>query len=123
MYLMITVMSHTEKLKASLKALKGVGIKTNLVIDGMGTTNIDNNYIGYRPALETTLMSISESSQYRKVILSVIDSEEMVEKAMDEVQKALGNNLKKPNTGIMFTIPLLGLVSRDPSKNMEFKPN
>lgn len=107
MYLLVTVICNIDKIKAVLKALKNIDVNSSIVIDSMGTNNIENNYLGYRPAIESSLMSISDVAFYRKTILSIIDSEEKVELAMDTIEKELGRNMKKPNTGIMFTVPLV----------------
>lgn len=106
MYLMITVISNTDKIKSIVKALKSVGTKSNVVLDALGTNNMDSSDITYQPAIESALLSISQVSQYRKVILSIISEEELFFKATEVVKKVLGNDLKKPNSGIMFTIPL-----------------
>ncbi len=119
MYLLVTVISNGEKIRPVLKALKSIGIKGILVIDSMGSTNIDNNYSGYRPAIESTLISISELAHYKKTIFSIIESEETVNAAMDTIEKVLGNNMKKPNTGIMFTIPMIGFRAGDSKTNIE----
>ncbi|PKM95366.1 MAG: hypothetical protein CVU84_06725 [Firmicutes bacterium HGW-Firmicutes-1] len=111
MYLMVIVISNTEKLKSIIKALKNIDIKGSIVIDSMGTTNIDNSYLGYRPAIESTLRTISEVTNYKKTLLSIVDSEEKVLEAMDMIEALLGNNMKKTNTGIMFTIPMSSYFS------------
>lgn len=105
MYLMVTVISNTDKTKPILKALKHIGAKSNVVIDAVGTNNMDSSNITYQAAIESTLLSISQIAHYRKVILSIISEEEIFFKATEEVKKVLGNDLKKPNSGIMFTIP------------------
>lgn len=109
MYLMVTVISNQEKLKPILKSLKAIDIKGSIVINSQGSSSIDNNYGEYRPALDSALSSISEVTNYKKTILSLIETDEKVKEAMDTIQALLGHNLKKPNTGIMFTIPLAGM--------------
>ncbi len=110
MYFLVTVLSETRRLKAVLKELERLGIKGSIVIDSMGTNSIQKSYSEYKPVLESSLISISETTRYKKTILSAVEDEELVEKAMNAVTKLLGNNLKKPNTGIMFTIPMVGFV-------------
>lgn len=110
MFFMVTVLSETRRLKAVLKELDKLGIKGSIVIDSLGTNSIQKSYSEYKPVLESSLISISEATRYKKTILSAVDNEELVEQAMDAVTKLLGNNLKKPNTGIMFTIPMVGFV-------------
>lgn len=111
MYLMITVISKTGKLKLLLNELKKIGIKQSIVIDSVGTTNIDEHYSSYRPIVESTLISISEVNHYRKTILSIVENEDLVKQGMAIIEDVLGKNMKKPNTGITFTIPILGLSS------------
>ena len=123
MYLMITVISNIDKLKPTLKALKSVGTKSNVAIDAIGTNNIDSSYLAYQSAIESALLSISQVAQYRKVILSIILDEEMFLKATDAVRKVLGNDLKKPNTGIMFTIPLNALYMKNAGTYENFTTN
>ena len=123
MYLMITVISNIDKLKPTLKALKSVGTKSNVAIDAIGTNNIENSYLASQSAIESALLSISQVAQYRKVILSIIPDEEIFLKATDAVRKVLGNDLKKPNTGIMFTIPLNALYMKDVCQYINFTTN
>lgn len=115
MYLMITVISNTDKIKSVMKGLKNIGTKSNVVLDALGTNGIESSDLTYQPAIESALLSISQISQYRKVILSIIVEEELFFKATEEVKKVLGNDLKKPNSGIMFTIPLSSVGMKEHS--------
>lgn len=109
MHMLVTVLGNPSKLKQVLKAYNGLGIGQSVVVDGLGTSNFDNAYESYRPALESTLLSVSEVAHYRKVVLSVVHREADIEKAMDAAEKLLGSNMKKPNTGIIFAIPMVNL--------------
>ncbi len=109
MHAMITILSNPSKLKPVLKALKGLGIHQSVVIDGMGTSNFDKIYDTYRPAMESAILSVSEVAHYRKVIVSIAHNEEEIELAMDAVETLLGKDLKKPNTGIIFSVPMVNL--------------
>lgn len=110
MYLMVTVLSETRRLKAILKALNNMGIEGSVVLDSMGTNSLQNSYSDYRPFLESSLIAISEKTRYKKTIISTVTDDTMVEQAMDKIQEILGHDLKKPNVGIMFTIPMLSFV-------------
>lgn len=110
MYFMVTVLSETRRLKAVLKELDKLGIKGSIVVDSLGTNSIQKSYSEYKPVLESSLISISEATRYKKTILSAVENEELIEEAMEAVSKILGSNLKKPNTGIMFTIPMVGFI-------------
>ncbi len=107
---MVTVLSETRRLKAILKALSNMGIKGSVVIDSMGTNSLQNSYSDYKPFLESSLIAISEKTRYKKTIISTVTDDVLVEKAMDKIQEILGQDLKKPNVGIMFTIPMLTFV-------------
>lgn len=106
MYLLVIVLSNIRKLKPLVKSLKDIGIKGITVIDSVGSTSIENNYYEYRPIIGSALESISQRVNYKKTLLSVVHCENHVLEAMDLVEKLLGDNLQKPNTGIVFTIPV-----------------
>ena len=72
MYLMVTVITNIDKTKPMLKALKHVGAKSNVVVDAIGTNNMDSSNITYQAVIESALLSISQITHYRKVILSII---------------------------------------------------
>ncbi len=110
MYVMITVLSETRRLRAVLKALNNAGIEGSIVLDAVGTNSLQNHYSDYKPFLESSLIAISEKARYKKMILSTVAEDALVNKAMDAVSDVLGENLKKPNVGIMFTIPMFGFV-------------
>ena len=127
MYLMVTVLSETRRLKAILKALKSMGIEGSVVLDSMGTNSLQNSYSDYKPFLESSLIAISEKTRYKKTILSTVTNDALVEEAMDKIQEILDYDLKKPNVGIMFTIPMLEFVEGSmlndfDSINLEYSP-
>ena len=119
MYLMITVLSDTRRLKAILKALKNMGIEGSVVLDSMGTNSLQNSYSDYKPFLESSLIAISEKTRYKKTIISTVTDDTMVEQAMDNIQEILGHDLKKPRLGMMFVLPVTHMRGGELERHIE----
>ncbi len=104
-----------------LSSIKGLGVKEIVVIDSIGSTNVEESYSDYRPILTSSIMSLSEVSRHKKTVFFIADTEEMVFASMDAIEKALGTNMKKPDTGIIFSVPALKFWSNYTQTNSEKK--
>ncbi|MDY6826949.1 MAG: hypothetical protein SVV67_07210 [Bacillota bacterium] len=108
MYLFVLVLNKTELLEDILEKMVEVGITGATIIDstGMGRAlaDIDNG---------TLLAGIRSIFKYsrpsNKTIFSVIDSLDKKERAALAIKEVIGD-MSKPGVGIMFTLPLEGVI-------------
>ncbi|MDK2798815.1 MAG: hypothetical protein PWP27_317 [Clostridiales bacterium] len=107
MYAMFVVVKNTKKIKKIVNALNEIGIKGATIIDTMGGGNYYNNYLGSRPAIGSALRTIEDVSIFNKTIISIVYCEKHVIDAMDAIEAILGGDMKKPNSGIIFTVPVV----------------
>lgn len=108
MYAMFAVIGDTKKVKPIINKLKEIGIKGATIIDAMGGGSFGSSYLSRRPAIGSSLRAINDTSyyHYHKLVLSVVYCEKHVLAAMDAIEEILGGDMKKPGTGIVFTIPV-----------------
>jgi len=82
----------------------GVSGATILHSQGMASAivNSDNNKISLFSALKSIIENIHP---YNKTIFTVLENEELVEKAVSAVQSVIGK-VSSPGIGFMFTVPI-----------------
>lgn len=106
MYVLFIVLNEVEYLSDILKRMREVGLRGATVIESMGSAAVVENDIYTVSFLASIVNALEGKSKASRVIFSLIEREEQVQRAMDEVQKILGGDLKKPNKGMMFVLPV-----------------
>jgi nitrogen regulatory protein P-II 1 len=101
MKLLILFLNKVEKLEEVLEGFVEIGITGATVIDSVGMGHILSEEV---PIFAGLRFMFAGAKPHNKTIFSVI-KDEKVEEAISLLQKILGD-LKKPGTGIAFTIPL-----------------
>ncbi len=105
MYVLFIVLNQPEFLPDVLYKMKQLRIRGATVIDSMGATSISKEI--YRiPMIGGFMKSIDGDTHSNKTVFSVIEREEQVEEAMEEIEKIIGGDMKQPNKGIMFVLPV-----------------
>ena len=101
MKLLILFLNKVEKLEEVLEGFVEIGITGATVIDSVGMGHILSEEV---PIFAGLRFMFAGAKPHNKTIFSVI-KDEKEEEAIRLLQKILGD-LKKPGTGIVFTIPL-----------------
>ena len=101
MKLLILFLNKVEKLEEVLEGFVEIGITGATVIDSIGMGHILSEEV---PIFAGLRFMFAGAKPHNKTIFSVI-KDEKEEEAIRLLQKILGD-LKKPGTGIVFTIPL-----------------
>lgn len=108
-YVLFIVIQEHYKVKSVLEKLEEIGVPGATVIETMGAASLSiptyNMYDLTSPTIDLAL-----TSNFNKTIFSVVPSEEKVLQAMDEVGNILEMNEVATGKGIMFTVPLVGLM-------------
>ncbi len=101
MRLLVAVIVKREKFEELLEALIEIGVPGITLLDSVGAIDYLKEevpiFAGFRALFDG-------QTAFSKTIFSVIP-DEMEEKALDEIEKVLGD-LGKPDTGIAFTLPV-----------------
>lgn len=106
MYVLFIVLNEIEYLQDIITRMREVGLRGATIIESMGSAKIMENDLYTVSFLARLVDTIEAKSKASRVIFSLIEREEQVQKAMNEVQKILGGDLKKPNLGMMFVLPV-----------------
>ncbi len=126
MFALFIVLNEPEFLPQVLYKIKQLDIRGATVIDSMGASVINKDLYNI-PLIGGLMKSMDGDIHYNKTIFSVIEREEQVQKVMFHIEKILGGDMKKPNKGIMFVVPVTHMrggelnrhiISRDNKKFM-----
>lgn len=122
MYVLFIVLNKPEHLNEIIRKLKEVGIYSATIIDSVGTAQLRKSMGREIPFIGGLMKNLDETGDNNKTMFTVVHSKREAEKIMDEIEKVCGGDMSKPNTGIMFTVPIDmvrgGSVSR---KNVDAK--
>jgi hypothetical protein len=105
MFALFIVLNEPEFLPQVLYKIKQLDIRGATVIDSMGAAAISKDMYNI-PLIGGLMKSIDGDTHYNKTIFSVIEREEQVQKVMYHIEKILGGDMKRPNKGIMFVVPV-----------------
>ncbi len=119
MYVLFIVLNEIEYLSDIIKRMREVGLRGATIIESMGSATIVDNDLYSVSFLASIVNAIEGRNKASRVIFSLIEREEQVTKAMDEVQKILGGDLKKPNKGMMFVLPVTHMRGGELERHIE----
>ncbi|WFA09329.1 hypothetical protein [Tissierella sp. Yu-01] len=100
------VLNEVDYLNDILAGFVDIGVSGATVLDSQGMASVLVNGSNQGVPLFGYLKTLLEDSlPYNKTIFTVLQSEELVEKAVAVVQEVVGE-ISSPNVGFMFTIPI-----------------
>lgn len=104
MHLLFLILNETEYLDNILTEFLEIGIKGATILDsqGMGRALSNNSDIPIFGSLKSILNS---SRPYNKTVFSVIENEELLNKAIDTISNIVGD-ISKPGVGLIFSVPI-----------------
>ena len=117
MELLVCVINQEDKLEPVLSGLAGLGVTGATIV---GTRGMAEHLPAGTPVLAGLQDLLSRSRPEHKMILSVIESDATLERAIEMIRNVLGN-LERAGSGILFTIPVtraLGLAG-SPSSGLD----
>lgn len=115
MYVLFLVLNRTEYLDNILTEFVNINIKGATILDsqGMASALISHCHDDI-PVIGSLRNFIDNCRPYNKTIFTVLEDDEMVEKAVEAINKVV-EDLSKPGIGFMFTVPV-GRVYGIPKK-------
>jgi nitrogen regulatory protein P-II 1 len=110
MELLVCVVNRDEKLEEILSGFLELGVTGATVIHTEGMGRVLSQDVPVFAGLQTLM---SRSRPQNTTILSVIESPDVLQAAIDMVQRVCGS-FAEPSTGILFTVPLNRVVGLAP---------
>lgn len=106
MNILFIVLNETDLLDDILDRFVDIGVRGATILDsqGMGSA-MTNSGRGSDPFFASIRSFLDDSRPYNKTIFTVINDEELLEKAVKTVKEVVGD-INKPGVGMMFTMPV-----------------
>ena len=115
MELLVCVVNREEKLEEILSGFLELGVTGATVIHSEGMGRVLSQEVPVFAGLQTLM---SRSRPQNTTILSVIESPEVMDRAIKMVQDVCGD-FDTPSTGIIFTVPLGRVIGLAPELGPE----
>lgn len=122
MFVLFIVLNKPEYLPQVLYKMKQIGIRGATVIDSMGAKTVSKN-IYKIPVVGGLMKTLDGESQFNNTIFSVIEREEQVERAMNQIEQIIGGDMNQPNRGIMFVLPVTHFRGGELQRHIESREN
>lgn len=119
MYVLFIVLHEIEYLSEIIKEMKEVGVRGATVIEGTSATEIVDNDLDTVSFLASIVNVYEKRNKASRVIFSLIEREEQVEKAMEAVKKTLDGKSKKTALGMMFVLPVAHMQGGELGRHIE----
>lgn len=117
LYALFIVLNQIDYLDDILAKFLDIGVTGATILDsqGMGSAIVNND--GDIPLFGSLKAFLDNSRPYNKTIFTLIENEELVEKAVAATKDIIGD-IAQPGVGLMFTLPVgkvYGLRQQDGS--------
>jgi len=112
MHLLILVLEQNQLLPEILEKLYESGVTGTTVLNSVGMARLLEQYGRKTPVGKVVKEKLRKGNYTNKTLFTVIRSEDIMDRAIDAISEVVGD-LEKPDTGILFTIPVdrvFGLV-------------
>lgn len=115
MELLICIINQEEKLDKIMLGFLDLGVTGATVIKSEGMGKLLTQDVPIIAGLQTLM---SRSRPQNVTILSLIESREKLEAAVNLIEEVCGD-LREPSTGILFTVPISKVVGLAPELERE----
>lgn len=119
MYVLFIVLHEIEYLSDIIKQMKEIGIRGATVIEGTSAADIVDNDLYTASFLASLVNAYEKRNKASRVIFSLIEREEQVERAMEVVKKTLESQDRKSALGMMFALPVTHMQGGELGRHIE----
>jgi hypothetical protein len=106
-YLVVLVVDDLDDCPAILDAWEAAGVLGVTILASTGLGRIRSAGLRDDMPLMPSLQDLFESEEvHHRTLLSVVDSQELVDKMVAIAQQVIGN-LEDPHTGFLFVVPVI----------------
>jgi PII-like signaling protein len=102
MFALFIVLNEVDYLPEILKKMREIGLKGATIIESFGSATVADNDMYTDSFLLSLVNTLEGRKKASRVIFSLIEREDQVNNAMNEVQNILGGEIK----GMMFVLPV-----------------
>lgn len=106
MYALFIVINKPECLNEILMNMKDIGITGATMVDSVGAGRLRKSIGKEIPLIGSFMKALDTGIANNKTLFTVVENKEKLEKIMDKVEKICGGDMSKPDTGIMFAVPI-----------------
>lgn len=106
MQVLIIILNKVEYLEEVIGLLRKAGIRGATILDGLGSNAGSSRSLNTTSFLASIVDSMEQRGAIKKVIMSLVEKEEHVKKAMDLVDELVNNTNDKHSGAIMMTLPV-----------------
>ncbi len=101
MRLLIAIINNPDYVIDILSEFYQVGVKGSTVLDSMGMAHLIAPHVSFF----SRFAEFGQEPAHNKTIFVVVESEEDLQKAINAIEKIVGD-LEKPDTGFVMTLPI-----------------
>ncbi|MBM7615196.1 hypothetical protein [Alkaliphilus hydrothermalis] len=105
MHVLFIVLNEVEYLDEILTKFVEIGISGATILDSHGMACELCKYDQKIPIIGSLRSFLDSSRPYNKTIFTVVEREELADKAMEAVNEIV-HDVSKPGHGLMFTVPV-----------------
>ena len=106
-YMVVLIVDNVDNCPAILDAWEEAGVRGVTIIPSTGLGRVRRAGLLDDMPLMPSLEDLFEGDEVNhRTLISVVDSQEMVDKMVAIAQQVIGN-LENPNTGLLFVTPVL----------------
>ncbi|MBR6222696.1 MAG: hypothetical protein IKQ71_04600 [Lachnospiraceae bacterium] len=108
MHMLVLVLKHVELIDELIKELVEEGIHGGTILESTGMASVIENFDDFPMfGILRRIMETEDEKESSRTLFFVVDDDDLV-KAKKTIRRVTGD-LSKPNTGIMFSIPVEGV--------------
>ena len=106
MYALFIVLNKAECLNEILINMKDIGITGATIVDSVGAGRLRKSIGKEIPLIGSFMKALDTGIANNKTLFTVVENREKLESIMERVEKICGGDMSKPDTGIMFAVPI-----------------
>lgn len=106
MQALVIIVNKIEYMDNMIKILRESGIRGATIIDGLGSRNKGNRQLNTTSFLATIVESLEQRNEVKKIILSIVEKDSQVEKAVQSINDMFNNEERQASGAFIFTLPI-----------------
>lgn len=106
MQVLVIILNKVEYLEDVIALTRKAGIRGATILDGLGGNTIGKRQLNTTSFLASIVESLEQRGEVKKVIISLVEREDQINKAVDLIGELVNNPEDKTSGAIMMTLPV-----------------
>ncbi len=106
MQALIIILNKMEYTQTVVQLLKESGIRGATILEGVGSRGKGNYQLNTASFLASLVESLEQRNEIKKIILSVVEKDSQVQKAVDSINEAINSDGQDSSGAFIFTLPI-----------------